>query len=94
MNVPDGTGFEFIAYDTREYTTDRKGNPYLTYQEMQSVLSKSLLLYQNSHNGRMPKKIYVHKTTHFTEDEIQGAFDALGSMMEIEQVQIVRRANW
>lgn len=91
---PDGTGFEFIAYDTREYTTDRKGNPYLTYQEMQSVLSKSLLLYQNAHNGRMPKKIYVHKATHFTEDEIQGAFDAFGSRMEIELVQIVRGTNW
>ena len=91
---PDGTGFEFIAYDTREYETDRKGNPYLTYEEMQSVLSKSLLLYQNSHNGRLPKKIYVHKTTHFTEDEIQGAFDAFGSKMEIELVQIVRGNNW
>lgn len=91
---PDGTGFEFIAYDTREYTTDRKGNPYLTYQEMQSVLSKSLLLYQNSHNGRLPKKIYVHKTTRFTEDEIQGALDAFGSKMEIELVQIVRGSSW
>ena len=91
---PDGTGFEFIAYDTREYETDRKGNPYLTYQEMQSVLSKSLLLYQNSHNGRLPKKIYVHKTSHFTDDEIQGAFDAFGSKMEIELVQIVRGSSW
>lgn len=91
---PDGTGFEFVAYDTREFTTDRKGNPYLTYQEMQSVLSKSLLLYQNSHNGRLPKKIYVHKTTHFTDDEIQGAFDAFGSKMEIELVQIVHGNNW
>lgn len=91
---PDGTGFEFIAYDTREYTTDRKGNPFLTYQEMQGVLSKSLLLYQNSHNGRLPRKIYVHKTTLFTEDEIQGAFDAFGSKMEIELVQIVRTTSW
>ena len=91
---PDGTGFEFIAYDTREYTTDRKGNPYLTYQEMQSVLSKSLLLYQNSHNGRMPRKVFVHKTTHFAEDEIQGAFDAFGRKTEVELVQIVRGTNW
>ena len=35
---PDGTGFEFVAYDTREFTTDSKGNPYLSYQEMQAVL--------------------------------------------------------
>lgn len=91
---PDGTGFEFVAYDTREFTTDSKGNPYLSYQEMQSVLSKSLLLYQNSHNGRMPRKIFVHKTTHFKEDEIQGALDAFGLKTEVELVQIVQHSNW
>ncbi|MCO6427910.1 hypothetical protein [Nitrosomonas communis] len=91
---PDGTGFEFIAYDTREYTTDRKGNPYLSYQEMQSVLSKSLHLYQNSHNGRIPRKIFVHKSTHFTEEEIQGTLDAFGSKTEVELVQIIRNTNW
>lgn len=91
---PDGIGFEFVAYDTREYTTDRKGNPYLSYLEMQSVLSKSLLLYQNSHNGRVPRKIFIHKTTHFTEDEIQGAFDAFGGKTELELVQVIRGSNW
>jgi len=91
---PDGTGFEFIAYDTREFTTDRKGNPYLSYQEMQSVLSKSLHLYQNGHNGRMPRKIFIHKTTHFTEEEKQGAFDAFGGKTEIELIQIVQSTNW
>jgi len=48
----DGTGFEFLAFDTRGFITDRKGNPYLTYSEMQSVLSKSLLLYQDNHRGQ------------------------------------------
>ena len=91
---PDGTGFKFVAYDTKEFTTDRKGNPYLSYQEMQSVLSRSLLLYQNEHNGRIPKKIFIHKTSRFTEDEIQGAFDAFGEKTEIELVQIVRRVEW
>jgi hypothetical protein len=91
---PDGTGFEFVAYDTREFTTDRKGNPYLSYQEMQSVMSKSLLLYQNAHGGRMPKKIYIHKTSHFTEDEILGAFDAFGARIELELIQVVRSNNW
>lgn len=91
---PDGTGFEFVAYDTREFTTDKKGNPYLSYQEMQSVMSKSLLLYQNAHGGRMPKKIYVHKTSHFTEDEIQGASDAFNAGIELELIQIVRSTSW
>jgi hypothetical protein len=91
---PDGTGFEFVAYDTREFTTDRKGNPYLSYQEMQSVLSRSLLLYQNGHSGRMPRKIFVHKTSHFTDDEIQGALDAFGRKTELELIQVVRGTNW
>ncbi len=91
---PDGTGFEFVAYDTKEFTTDFKGNPYLTMQEMQSVLSKSLLLYQNGHNGKIPKKIYIHKTTHFTEEEIEGAFNAFGNKTDIELIQIVKSTGW
>ncbi len=91
---PDGTGFEFVAYDTKEFTTDRKGNPYLSYQEMQSVLSRSLLLYQNSHKGRIPRKIYVHKTSHFTDDEIQGALDAFGNKTELELIQVILGTNW
>jgi hypothetical protein len=91
---PDGTGFEFVAYDTREFTLDRKGNPYLSYQEMQSVLSRSLLLYQNSHSGRVPKKLFVHKTSHFTEEEIQGAYDAIGTATEIELIQVIQGSKW
>lgn len=91
---PDGTGFKFVAYDTKEFTSNFKGNPFLSYQEMQTVLSKSLLIYQNDHGGRIPKKIFIHKTSHFTEDEIQGAFDAFGAKTEIELIQIVRSTNW
>jgi hypothetical protein len=90
---PDGTGFEFVAYDTRDYITE-KGNPYLSYQEMQSVLSRSLMIYQNGHDGRKPKKITIHKTSDFKEDEIQGAFDAFSEDTEIELVQIVRGTSW
>lgn len=91
---PDGTGFEFVAYDTREFETDRKGNPYLSYQEMMSVLSRSLFLYQNGHYAHVPRKIYVHKSTRFTEEEIQGALDAFGSKTEVELIQIVRGIEW
>ena len=91
---PDGTGFKFVAYDTKEFITNYKGNPFLSYQEMQTVLSKSLNIYQNDHGGRIPKKIFIHKTSHFTEEEIQGAFDAFGNKTEIELVQIIRKSNW
>lgn len=91
---PDGTGFKFVAYDTKEYYTDKRGNPFLSYLEMQTLLSKSLLIYQNEHNGRIPKKIFIHKTTHFTDEEINGAYDAFGEKAEIELVQIIRATSW
>lgn len=91
---PDGTGFEFVAYDAREFTTDAKGNPFLSRAEMQAVLSKSLYLYQNGHRGRTPRKIYVHKSSLFTSEEIEGAHDAFGGKTEIELIQVVRKSNW
>jgi len=91
---PDGTGFKFVAYDTKEFVTNHKGNPFLSYNEMLSVLSKSLLIYQNEHGGQIPKKIFVHKTSHFTDDEIDGIFDAFGDKTEIELIQIIRKSNW
>jgi hypothetical protein len=91
---PDGTGFEFVAFDTREFTTDRRGNPFLSYSEMQAVLSKSLRLYQDGHRGCIPRKIYVHKSSAFTQDEVLGAHDAFGGRTELELVQIIRKTNW
>ena len=60
---PDGTGFRFVAYDAKEFTQDRRSNPYLSYYEMQSVLSRSLEVYQSGHAGHAPAKVTVHKNT-------------------------------
>lgn len=70
---PDGTGFRFVAYAASEFTQDRNRNPYLSYYEMQSVLSRSLEVYQTGHAGRTPRKVTVHKNAEFKEDEILGA---------------------
>lgn len=91
---PDGTGFEFIAYDTKDFTTDEQHNPYLSYQEMQGVMSQSLKIYQDSHAGKIPKKIIVHKSTPFREEEAMGCFDAFGGNTEIELVQLIRSVPW
>lgn len=87
---PDGTGFEFVAYDTKDFVKDEHKNPYLSHSEMQAVMSQSLKIYQDSHAGRIPKKIVVHKSTPFKEHEALGCFDAFGDKCEIELVQIVR----
>lgn len=91
---PDGTGFQFVAYDAKEFTQDVRKNPYLSYYEMQSVLSRSLEIYQRSHFGHAPKKITIHKNTEFKEEEILGALDSFRDGTEVELVQIVKGTNW
>lgn len=91
---PDGTGFQFVAYDTRDFQKDRRNNPYLSYNEMLSVMSRSLEIYQRGHSGRAPKKVTIHKNTQFREEEALGAIDAFNDGTEVELVQIVRSTNW
>jgi hypothetical protein len=91
---PDGTGFQFVAYDAKEFTQDRAKNPYLSYYEMQSVLSRSLEIYQSGHVGRSPSKITIHKNTEFKEEEILGALDSFNGSTEVELVQIVKDTDW
>lgn len=91
---PDGTGFNFVAYDAKEFTQDSQKNPYLSYYEMQSVLSRSLEIYQRGHLGRVPQKITVHKNTQFKEEEILGALDSFREGTEVELLQIVRDVHW
>lgn len=91
---PDGTGFQFVAYDAKEFTEDRRHNPYLSYYEMQSVLAKSLHVYQAGHVGRTPKKITIHKNTEFKEEEIEAALDSFNEGTEVELVQVVQSTDW
>lgn len=91
---PDGTGFNFVAYDAKEFEQDGRKNPYLKYHEMQSVLSRSLNIYQGGHIGRLPRKITIHKNTPFREEEILGALDSFRDGTEVELVQIVKDVEW
>lgn len=91
---PDGTGFRFVAYDAKEYTQDRQKNPFLSYYEMQSVLSRSLAVYQHGHVGRTPQKITIHKNTEFKPEEIEAAIDSFKEGTEIELVQIIQSVDW
>lgn len=90
----DGTGLEFIAYDTGEVDFRVGDNPFLTRAEMRKLMSKSLSLYQKRHSGRAPKRLIVHKTSYFSEAEIDGAFDAIPSNIHLELLQVVESTNW
>ncbi len=90
----DGTGIEFIAYDANEIESRVGDNPFLGRAEMRKVMSKSLNLYQRRHAGRLPKRLIVHKTTHFKPQEIDGAFDAIPNSVSLELLQIVQDVPW
>ena len=83
-----------VAYDAREFTQDKAENPYLSYYEMQSVLSRSLEIYQRGHSGALPKKMTIHKNTEFKDDEMLGALDSFRDNTEVELVQIVKGVGW
>lgn len=91
---PDGTGFNFVAYDAKEFEQDVRHNPYLSYYEMQSVLSRSLNIYQVGHAGRVPRKVTIYKNTAFRDEEILGALDSFRDGTEVELVQIVKDVEW
>ncbi|QEM03492.1 hypothetical protein DIU31_008160 [Mucilaginibacter rubeus] len=90
----DGTGLEFVAYDATEIEARVGSNPFLSRGEMMKLMSKSLELYQRKHAGRRPTRLIVHKTTHFTKSEIDGAFDAIPGNINLELLQIVQDTNW
>lgn len=60
---------------------------------MRRVMSRSLALYQRRHAGRAPKKITVHKSTGFTDAEVDGCFDAFGSSA-LELIQVQQSTGW
>jgi hypothetical protein len=89
----DGAGLEFIAYETADYRVFGE-NPFLSRTEMRRVMSRSLALYQARHAGRVPRHLFVHKTTEFKPREVEGAFDALGHIATVDLVQIKEEAGW
>lgn len=90
----DGTGLEFVAYDATEIEARVGENPFLSRAEMRKLMSRSLELYQRKHAGRRPERLIVHKTSRFTKNEIDGAFDAIPGNINLELLQIVQDTNW
>lgn len=93
----DGGGMQFVAFEARDPVADineAKRNPYLNRIDMRAVLSRSLDLYQQRNGGFLPRRLVVHKTTSFKPEEIQGAFDALSAIPEIELIEVNVSSGW
>jgi hypothetical protein len=89
----EGSGLEFVAYDTHEVEVQRE-NPFLSRTEMFRVMTRSLDLYRRRHAGRSPRRVMVHKTTEFKPDEIDGSMEALHLCEAVDLVQIVEDVGW
>jgi hypothetical protein len=89
----DGAGLEFLLYETDDVIVERE-NPFLSRKEMRSVMARSLALYQKRHPGASPRRLVVHKTTHFRPEEVEGVFDGFPKTQEIELVQVKQDHAW
>lgn len=93
----DGGGMQFVAFEAQDPVADvaeARRNPFLSRDDMRAVLARSLSLYQGRNGGNLPKRMVIHKTTAFKESEIEGAFDALAGVAEIECVEVSSASCW
>jgi hypothetical protein len=84
----EGTGLEFLAYDTNGPVKVTGKNPFLYRDQMRAVMSRSLGLYLDRHAGHMPRRVVIHKNTEFKRAEIDGVFDALDRVPEVELLSV------
>ena len=89
----EGIGIEFVAYEADGVRMFGK-NPFLHRDQMMKVMVRSLNIYQKKHNGDMPARVIVHKNTEFKSDEVQGIFDALPNVENIELVHVQQHSHW
>lgn len=93
----DGGGMQFVAFEARDPVKDleeARHNPFLSRDDMRAVLARSLYLYQNRNGGSLPRRLVVHKTTAFKHEELEGAFDALAGVQEVECIEIGSNSSW
>lgn len=93
----DGGGMQFVAFEARDPVADvadARRNPFLSRDDMRAVLARSLALYQGRNGGNLPKRLVIHKTTAFRQEEVEGAFDALAGVQEIECIEVSAASCW
>jgi hypothetical protein len=93
----EGGGMQFVAFQANDAIADEyeaRRNPFLSRADMRAVLTRSVRLYQDGHTGRMPRRLVIHKTTSFKEDELAGVRDATVSIPEVECLEVSARSAW
>ena len=89
----EGSGLEFVAYEASDVKLFGK-NPFLRRDQMMKVMARSLSIYQRKHSGDSPRRIVVHKSTEFRQEEVDGVFDAFSGAEDIELVHVQQSCGW
>ena len=58
------------------------------------VMTRSMDLYRRRHAGKSPRRVVVHKTTEFKQDEVDGCMEALHLCEAVDLVQVVEDVGW
>jgi hypothetical protein len=93
----DGGGMQFVAFEARDPVSnlaEAKKNPFLSSADMRAVLARSLQIYQARNGGALPRRLVIHKTTAFRDEEIQGAREATAGIPEFECIEIGSNTAW
>lgn len=93
----EGGGMQFVAFQASDAIADEyeaRRNPFLSRSDMRAVLTRSIRLYQDSHAGRLPRRLVIHKTTRFRDDELAGIRDSTTSIPEIECLDVGVGSRW
>jgi hypothetical protein len=89
----EGSGLEFVAYEADVKLFGK--NPFLRRDQMMKLISRSLQIYQRKHVGDPPpSRIVVHKNTEFKSYEVEGCFDALLNIPNVELVHVQQGCGW
>ncbi len=88
----EGHGLQFLLFTADDFTVIAK-NPFLKKTDMRRLMLKTLDVYVRQ-AGQLPKRLVVHKTTHFTREEREGAAEALGGLDDYELLQVQEETAW
>lgn len=87
-----GEGLKFLLHPV-ESPVFRGKNPFMSKEDARRLFEKVREVYQKL-NDRPLRRIVVHKTTHFTSDEMSGIATALSNVDDIELLQIQQDTHW
>jgi len=88
-----GQGLRFLLQNI-EHPVFYGRNPFMSKEDARRLILKLKDAYRRIDPNSSLKKIVIHKTTHFTGEEIEGIAQALEGIENVELLQIQQFTTW